>query len=151
LSPFNAWVILKGLETLGLRMRAHSETALELARWLEDHPKVERVYYPGLPSHPQHELAKSQQKTGGGIVSFDVKGGRDGAWKVVDATQLISITANLGDAKTTITHPASTTHGRLSPEARKAAGLGEGLLRVAAGLEAASDIKADLARGLSQL
>jgi O-succinylhomoserine sulfhydrylase len=151
LSPFNAWVILKGLETLGLRMRAHSQTALELARWLEEHPKVERVYYPGLPSHPQHELAKSQQKTGGGIVSFDVKGGRDAAWKVVDATQLISITANLGDAKTTITHPASTTHGRLSPEARNAAGLGEGLLRVAAGLEAASDIKADLARGLSQL
>jgi len=151
LSAFNAWVILKGLETLGLRMRAHSQTALELARWLEEHPKVERVYYPGLASHPQHELAKTQQKTGGGIVSFDVKGGRDAAWRVVDATQLISITANLGDAKTTITHPASTTHGRLSPDVRKAAGLGEGLLRVAAGLEAASDIKADLARGLSRL
>lgn len=151
LSPFNAWVILKGLETLGLRMRAHSQTALELARWLEKHPKVERVYYPGLDSHPQYDLAKRQQKTGGGIVSFDVKGGRDAAWRVVDATQLISITANLGDAKTTITHPASTTHGRLSPEVRKAAGLGEGLLRVAAGLEAASDIKADLARGLSKL
>ncbi len=151
LSPFNAWVILKGLETLGLRMRAHSQTALELAQWLQEHPKVERVYYPGLASHPQHELAKRQQKTGGGIVSFDVKGGREAAWKVVDATQLISITANLGDAKTTITHPASTTHGRVSPEARQAAGLGEGLLRVAAGLEAASDIKADLARGLSTL
>jgi O-succinylhomoserine sulfhydrylase len=132
-------------------MRAHSQTALELAQWLEEHPKVERVYYPGLASHPQHELAKRQQKTGGGIVSFDVKGGRDAAWKVVDATQLISITANLGDTKTTITHPASTTHGRLPAEARKAAGLGEGLLRIAAGLEAASDIKADLARGLSKL
>ncbi|MEO8164956.1 MAG: O-succinylhomoserine sulfhydrylase [Betaproteobacteria bacterium] len=151
LSPFNAWVILKGLETLHVRMRAHSQTALDIAQWLEHHPKVERVYYPGLTSHPQHELAKTQQTSGGGIVSFDVKGGRDEAWKVVDATQLISITANLGDAKTTITHPASTTHGRLSAQARKAAGLGEGLLRIAAGLEAASDIKADLARGLSRL
>lgn len=151
LSPFNAWVILKGLETLGLRMRAHSQTALELAQWLEDHPKVERVYYPGLASHPQHDLAMRQQKAGGGIVSFDVKGGRDAAWKVIDATQMISITANLGDAKTTITHPASTTHGRLSAQARSASGLGEGLLRLAAGLEAAGDIRADLARGLSKL
>lgn len=151
LSPFNAWVILKGLETLGLRMRAHSQTALELAQWLEDHPKVERVYYPGLASHPQHDLAMRQQKAGGGIVSFDVKGGRDAAWKVIDATQMISITANLGDAKTTITHPASTTHGRVSAQARSASGLGEGLLRLAAGLEAASDIRADLARGLSKL
>ncbi len=151
LSPFNAWVILKGLETLHIRMRAHSETALGLARWLEGHPKVARVYYPGLPSHPQHELAGLQQKSGGGIVSFEVKGGREEAWKVVDATQLISITANLGDAKTTITHPASTTHGRLAPEARQAAGLGEGLLRVAAGLEAPGDIQADLARGLSRI
>ena len=144
-------MILKGLETLGLRMRAHSQAALELAHWLEEHPKVERVYYPGLPSHPQHELAKAQQKSGGGIVSFDVKGGRAAAWKVVDATQLISITANLGDAKTTITHPASTTHGRLSPDVRAAAGLGEGLLRIAAGLEGVNDIKADLARGLSKI
>jgi O-succinylhomoserine sulfhydrylase len=151
LSAFNAWVILKGLETLGLRMQAHSQTALELARWLEQHPQVERVYYPGLLSHPQHVLAKAQQRSGGGIVSFDVKGGREAAWKVVDATQLISITANLGDAKTTITHPASTTHGRLSADARKASGLGEGLLRIAAGLEAATDIKADLARGLAKL
>lgn len=151
LSPFNAWVILKGLETLGLRMRAHCQTALELAQWLEQHPRIERVYYPGLPSHPQHELARRQQKAGGGIVSFDVKGGRPAAWKVIDATQLISITANLGDAKSTITHPASTTHGRLSAQAREAAGLGEGLLRVAAGLEAASDIRADLARGLGKL
>ena len=151
LSPFNAWVILKGLETLGLRMQAHSKGALELAQWLEQHPKVERVYYPGLASHPQHVLAMRQQKSGGGIVSFDVKGGREAAWKVVDSTQLISITANLGDTKTTITHPASTTHGRVAPEARKAAGIGEGLLRIAVGLEAVSDIKADLARGLSKL
>ncbi len=151
LSPFNAWVILKGLETLGLRMQAHSKGALELAQWLEQHPNVERVYYPGLASHPQHALAMRQQKSGGGIVSFDVKGGRAAAWKVVDSTQLISITANLGDTKTTITHPASTTHGRIAPEARKAAGIGEGLLRIAVGLEAVSDIKADLARGLSKL
>ncbi len=151
LSPFNAWVILKGLETLGLRMQAHSKGALELAQWLEQHPKVERVYYPGLASHPQHALAMRQQKSGGGIVSFDVTGGREAAWKVIDSTQLISITANLGDTKTTITHPASTTHGRVAPEARKAAGIGEGLLRIAVGLEAVSDIKADLARGLSKL
>ena len=151
LSPFNAWVILKGLETLGLRMQAHSKGALELAQWLEQHPKVERVYYPGLASHPQHALAMRQQKSGGGIVSFDVKGGRDAAWKVVDSTQLISITANLGDTKTTITHPASTTHGRIAQEARKAAGIGEGLLRIAVGLEAVSDVKADLARGLSKV
>ena len=118
---------------------------------MEQHPKVERVYYPGLVSHPQHVLAKAQQRSGGGIVSFDVKGGREAAWKVVDATQLVSITANLGDAKTTITHPASTTHGRLSADARKASGLGEGLLRIAAGLEAATDIKTDLARGLAKL
>jgi len=150
LSPFNAWVILKGLETLGLRMQAHSKGALELAQWLEQHPKVERVYYPGLASHPQHALAMRQQKSGGGIVSFDVKGGRESAWKVVDSTQLISITANLGDTKTTITHPASTTHGRIAPEAREEAGIGEGLLRIAVGLEAVSDIKADLARGLSK-
>jgi O-succinylhomoserine sulfhydrylase len=151
LSPFNAWVILKGLETLGLRMQAHSRGALELAQWLEAHPKVERVYYPGLATHPQHALAKRQQKSGGGIVSFDLRGGREAAWKVVDSTQLISITANLGDTKTTITHPASTTHGRIAPEARKAAGIGEGLLRIAVGLEAVSDIKADLARGLAKL
>ena len=151
LSAFNAWVILKGVETLGLRMQAHSQTALNLARWLEEHPKVERVYYPGLPSHPQHQLAKKQQRSGGGIVSFDVKGGREAAWRVIDATQLISITANLGDAKTTITHPASTTHGRLSAEVRRSSGLGEGLLRIAAGLEAATDIKTDLARGLAKL
>jgi len=151
LSPFNAWVILKGLETLSLRMHAHSQSALELAQWLEQHPKVERVYYPGLASHPQHALAMRQQKTGGGIVSFDVKGARAEAWRVVDATQLISITANLGDTKTTITHPASTTHGRVSPEARAAAGIRDGLLRVAVGLEGISDLKADLARGLAKI
>lgn len=148
LSPFNAWVILKGLETLGIRMAAQSAAALELARWLEAQPAVARVYYPGLPSHPQHELAMRQQKSGGAIVSFDVKGGKEAAWRIVDNTRLISITANLGDTKTTITHPASTTHGRISAEARAAAGLGDGLLRVAVGLENIEDLKADLARGM---
>ncbi|WP_332672389.1 O-succinylhomoserine sulfhydrylase [Aromatoleum sp.] len=147
ISPFNAWVILKGLETLRIRMEAQSASALELARWLEQQPGVERVYYPGLASHPQHELAMRQQRAGGAIVSFAVTGGREAAWKVVDATRMISITANLGDTKTTITHPASTTHGRISAEARAAAGIGEGLLRVAVGLEALSDIRDDLARG----
>jgi O-succinylhomoserine sulfhydrylase len=148
LSPFNAWVLLKGLETLRIRMDAQSAAAWELARWLEGHPRVERVYYPWLESHPQHALAKRQQRSGGAIVSFDVRGGKERAWRVVDATQLISITANLGDTKTTITHPASTTHGRISAEARKAAGIGDGLLRVAVGLESLADVKADLARGL---
>jgi O-succinylhomoserine sulfhydrylase len=148
LSPFNAWVILKGLETLKLRMGAYCAGALELARWLETHPRVQRVYYPGLPSHPQHALAVRQQSSGGGIVSFVVAGGREGAWRVVDSTRVISITANLGDTKTTITHPASTTHGRLSPDARAAAGIEEGLLRVAVGLESVRDIQADLVRGL---
>ena len=151
LSPFNAWVILKGLETLRLRMEAHSHGALELAQWLQDHPKIRRVHYPWLPSHPQHALAVRQQRAGGGIVSFEVAGGREAAWRVIDSTQLISITANLGDAKSTITHPASTTHGRLAPEARAAAGISEGLLRIAVGLEAPSDIKADLARGLERI
>jgi len=149
LSAFNAWVILKGLETLKIRLDAHAANALLLARWLERHAAVERVYYPGLPSHPQHALAMRQQKNGGGIVSFDVKGGREAAWRVVDATRMLSITANLGDTKTTITHPASTTHGRISAEARAAAGIGEGLLRIAVGLEAIGDIQADLARGLA--
>ncbi len=148
LSPFNAWVILKGMETLRIRMEAQSAAALELARWLETQPGVARVYYPGLPSHPQHELAMRQQKSGGAIVSFDVKGGREAAWRVVDSTRLMSITANLGDTKTTITHPATTTHGRITAEARAAAGIGDGLLRVAVGLEAVEDLKADLARGL---
>ncbi len=149
LSPFNAWVLLKGLETLRIRMDAQSQSALRLAQWLERHPGIERVYYPGLPSHPQYELARKQQRLGGAVVSFEVKGGREEAWRVVDATRMISITANLGDTKTTITHPATTTHGRISAEARKAAGIGEGLLRVAVGLEALSDIEADLARGLN--
>lgn len=148
LSPFNAWLILKGLETLGIRMKAQSESALGLARWLETHPKVARVYYPGLASHPQHALAQRQQAGGGAIVSFDVKGAREEAWRVVDNCKLLSITANLGDTKTTITHPASTTHGRITPEARAAAGIGEGLLRIAVGLESLGDIQADLARGL---
>ena len=149
LSPFNAWVILKGLETLELRMRAQSAAALELARWLEGHPAVARVYYPDLESHPQHALAKRQQRAGGAVLSFEVKGGRAGAWKLIDATRLISITANLGDVKSTITHPATTTHGRISPEARAAAGITEGLVRLAVGLEAVSDLTTDLERGLS--
>ncbi len=148
LSPFNAWVLLKGLETLRIRMEAQSAAAWELARWLEGHPRVERVYYPWLESHPQHALAKRQQLSGGAIVSFDVRGGKERAWRIVDATRMISITANLGDTKTTITHPASTTHGRISAQARKAAGIGDGLLRVAVGLESVTDVKADLARGL---
>jgi len=148
LSAFNAWVILKGLETLALRMQAQSANALALARWLESHPRIERVYYPGLSSHPQHALALRQQKDAGAVVAFDVKGGREAAWRVVDATRLISITGNLGDVKTTITHPATTTHARISAEARAAAGIGEGLLRVAVGLEAPADVCADLARGL---
>lgn len=148
LSPFNAWVILKGMETLGIRMQAQSAAALELARRLEAHPQVERVFYPGLPSHPQHELAGRQQASGGAILSFEVKGGRAEAWRVVDHCKLLSITANLGDTKTTITHPASTTHGRITPEARAEAGIGEGLLRVAVGLESVDDIEADLRRGL---
>ena len=148
LSPFNAWVILKGMETLEIRMLAQSERTLELARWLEKHPKVARVYYSGLESHPQHALAMRQQRTGGALVSFDVKGGREEAWKVIDSTRMISITANLGDVKTTITHPATTTHGRITPEARAAAGITDGLVRVAVGLEAVEDLKMDLARGL---
>jgi O-succinylhomoserine sulfhydrylase len=148
LSPFNAWVLLKGLETLGIRMRAQSEGALDLAHWLEAHPAVARVHYPGLKSHPQFALARRQQKAGGAIVSFEVKGGQAAAWKVIDSTRLISITGNLGDVKTTLTHPASTTHGRITPEARAAAGITPGLLRVAVGLEALEDLKADLARGL---
>jgi O-succinylhomoserine sulfhydrylase len=148
LSPFNAWVILKGMETLEIRMLAQSERALELARWLEKQPKVSRVYYPGLDSHPQHALAMRQQRTGGALVSFDVKGGKEAAWKVIDSTKLISITGNLGDVRTTITHPATTTHGRITPEARAAAGITDGLLRVAVGLEAVEDLKADLQPGL---
>jgi len=140
ISPFNAWVLLKGLETLQLRMNAQSASALALARWLESHPAVKRVFYPGLASHPQHELAKRQQRAAGAVLSFEVKGGRAAAWRVIDAARLVSITANLGDVKTTLIHPASTTHGRISQEARDAAGIGDGLLRVAVGLEALSDL-----------
>ncbi len=149
LSAFNAWVLLKGLETLKIRLEAQSANALELARWLEAHPKVARVYYPGLESHPQFELASRQQKSGGAIVAFEVKGARAEAWKVVDNCRLLSITANLGDTKTTLTHPASTTHGRITPEQRAAGGITEGLLRVAAGLEAVADLQSDLDSGLS--
>lgn len=149
LSAFNAWVLLKGLETLQLRMHAQSAAALELAQWLQAHPKVARVHYPGLPSHPQHALAQRQQASGGAVVSFEVRGARETAWKVVDHCRLLSITANLGDTKTTITHPASTTHGRISAEARAAAGISEGLLRIAVGLEAVADLQADLDRGLA--
>ena len=148
LSPFNAWVILKGLETLKLRMGAHCAGALELARWLEAHPRVQRVYYPGLPSHPQHAWRSGSRAAAVASCPSSSTGGREAAWRVVDSTRVISITANLGDTKTTITHPASTTHGRLSPEARAAAGIEEGLLRVAVGLESVRDIQADLARGL---
>lgn len=148
MSAFNAWVFLKGLETLKIRMDAHSANALSVAQWLEAQANVARVYYPGLPSHPQHQLAMKQQRTGGGIVSFEVKGGREEAWRLIDSTRMMSITANLGDTKTTLTHPATTTHARITQEARDAAGITEGLLRIAVGLEAVSDIQDDLARGL---
>ena len=151
MSPFNAWVFLKGLETLSLRMKAHSENALALAQWLEEHPKVAKVNYCGLPNHPQYELAKSQQRLFGGVLSFEVEGGQEEAWKVVDATRMISITANLGDTKTTITHPGTTTHGRLSDEQRDEAGISQALLRISVGLESVEDIKRDLARGLDAL
>ncbi|MEG0052312.1 MAG: O-succinylhomoserine sulfhydrylase [Comamonas sp.] len=157
LSPFNAWVVMKGLETLALRVKAESAAALELAAWLEAHPKVARVYYPGLPSHPQHALAMRQQNgMGGAVIAFDVIGQgaeqlRANAFHVVDSTQVCSITANLGDVKTTITHPASTSHGRLTEEQRQAAGIGQGLIRISVGLEHLDDLKADLARGLDTL
>jgi O-succinylhomoserine sulfhydrylase len=149
MSPFNAWVLLKGLETLELRMNAQSASALALARWLESHKSVARVFYPGLVSHPQHELAKRQQRAAGAVLSFEVKGGRAAAWRVIDSAQLMSITANLGDVKTTLIHPATTTHGRISQEARDAAGISDGLLRISVGLEALSDLQADLTRGLA--
>lgn len=152
LSPFNAWVVLKGMETLSVRLQAQSARALELARWLETQPAVERVYHPGLESHPQHALAMRQQNgVGGAVVSFIVKGGRAGAFATIDATKICSITANLGDTKTTITHPASTSHGRLTEDQRLAAGITQGMIRVAVGLEHVEDLKADLARGLASL
>ncbi|MFT5085060.1 MAG: O-succinylhomoserine sulfhydrylase [Lentisphaeria bacterium] len=151
MSPFNAWVFLKGLETLRLRMEAHSASALALANWLEAHEKVEHVFYAGLESHPGHELAKQQQSAFGGVLSFRVKGGCEEAWKVIDATRILSLTANLGDAKTTIVHPATTTHGRLSAENKAAAGISENLIRVAVGLETLNDIQTDIDRGLALL
>ncbi|MBM4181380.1 MAG: O-succinylhomoserine sulfhydrylase [Betaproteobacteria bacterium] len=149
LSAFNAWVLLKGLETLPVRMRAHSAGALELARWLQEQPGVGRVLYPGLASHPQHALAMSQQSSGGGIVAFELTGGREAAWRLIDACRILSITANLGDTRSTITHPASTTHSRMTPEQRVAAGIGDGLVRIAVGLEDLRDLRADLERGLA--
>ncbi len=144
MSPFNAWVFLKGLETLNIRMRAHSENATALAFWLSQQHGVKQVHYPGLESHPQHELAARQQEAPGGILSFELDGGKEAAWKLVDSTKLLSITANLGDTKSTITHPATTTHGRLSPEEREQAGITDGLIRISVGLEDIEDIQADL-------
>ena len=149
MSPFNAWVFLKGLETLHLRMQAHSASAYELAHWLEQQSTVARVYFTGLESHPQHALVKQQQSNWGGLLSFEVKGGQNAAWNLIDSTQMLSITANLGDAKTTITHPATTTHGRLSEQQRQDSGISNGLVRIAVGLENIDDIKADLARGFA--
>lgn len=151
LSPFNAWVMIKGLETLRVRMQAHCASALEIARWLEQQPGVERVYYVGLESHPQHELAKRQQSGFGAVVSFEAKGGKEAAWRFIDATRMISITTNLGDTKTTIAHPATTSHGRLSPQGRANAGISDSLIRLAIGLEDVADLKADLERGLAAL
>jgi len=148
LSPFNAWVFLKGLETLNVRMKAHSDNTQELAEYLQQHPGVTRVFYPGLTDHPQHELASRQQIGYGGVLSFEVAGGQEAAWKLIDRTRLLSITANLGDAKSTITHPATTTHGRLSDEQRAESGITPGLVRIAVGLENVGDIIADLERGL---
>jgi O-succinylhomoserine sulfhydrylase len=149
LSPFNAWVFSSGLETLHIRMREHSRNAQILAEWLAEQPAVAAVHFPGLRSHPQKALAERQQSGPGGLVAFEVEGGREAAWRVIDRTRLLSITANLGDVRTTITHPATTTHGRLTAEERERAGIGEGLIRVAVGLEAVDDVIADLARGLS--
>ncbi|MDG6774691.1 O-succinylhomoserine sulfhydrylase [Thiomicrorhabdus sp. ZW0627] len=151
MSPFNAWIFLKGLETLPVRMAAHCKNAAQLAEWLSEHPAVEKVFYPGLESHPQYELALKQQDAGGGLVSFRIKGDQKDAWSVIDATQMLSITANLGDVKTSITHPATTTHCRVSPEDRLKAGITDNLVRVSVGLESIEDIKKDLAKGLDAL
>ena len=150
MSPFNAWVFSKGLETLELRMQRHCQSAAQIAQWLTQHPSVDKVYYPGLVSHPQHKLCQQQQSDFGGIVSFEVKGDKQNAWNVIDHTEMLSITANLGDTKTTITHPASTTHGRISETERQQAGISQTLLRVAAGLESTVDIINDLEQGLRQ-
>ena len=149
ISPFNAWICLKGMETLQLRLDAQSARSLDIARWLEAHPRVSRVFYTGLKSHPQHELAMKQQSAGGAVLSFDVKGGREAAWHVINSVQMISITANLGDTKSTICHPATTTHGRLTQAERDTAGISHGLVRLAVGLESVNDIKKDLERGLT--
>ncbi|MEX2515652.1 MAG: O-succinylhomoserine sulfhydrylase [Gammaproteobacteria bacterium] len=149
MSPFNAWVFLKGLETLGIRMRAHSDAANQLAHWLEGQPGIDKVYFPGLASHPQHALATRQQSGYSGIVSFEVTGGKAAAWRFIDNTRLFSITANLGDTKSTITHPATTTHSRLSDDERAAAGIKDGLVRISAGLEDIGDLQADLAIALA--
>ncbi|MCU7940482.1 MAG: O-succinylhomoserine sulfhydrylase [gamma proteobacterium symbiont of Bathyaustriella thionipta] len=152
MSPFNAWIFLKGLETLNLRMKAHCANAMILAQWLDEHPAVDKVYYPGLESHPGHKLAVSQQSDFGGLLSFELKNkSREQAWQVVDSTRLLSITANLGDVKSTITHPATTTHGRVPVEEREKAGIRDGLLRIAVGLESIEDIQNDLQRGFSGL
>lgn len=148
MSPFNAWVFLKGLETLRLRMDAHCRNALGLAQWLNGLPQVRHVYYPGLPTHPQYELATRQQRAYGGIVSFELNGGREAAWRLIDSVELISITANLGDTKSTITHPATTTHGRLTAEERAQAGVADGLVRISVGLEDLEDLKRDVLQGL---
>lgn len=148
MSPFNAWVFLSGLETLAVRMRQHCENAQALAEWLTRQPGVTRVHYPGLASHAQHELAKRQQSHFGAVISFELAGGQERAWRLIDSTRLLSVTANLGDVKTTLTHPASTTHGRLTPAQRLEAGIGDGLVRISVGLENVEDIKRDLLRGL---
>ena len=151
MSPFNAWVFLKGLETLSIRMQAHCSSALSLAQWLEQQPAVARVYHPGLASHPQHALASRQQTGFGGIVSFELQGGQPQAWAFIDALRIFSITANLGDTKSTVTHPATTTHGRLTPEQRAETGISDGLVRLAVGLESVNDLQTDLATGFSAL
>ena len=151
MSTFNAWIFLKGLETLSVRMRGHCENALALAHWLAEHPAIEQVYYPGLSSHPQFELAKQQMSAGGGLVSFTVKGGQTEAWQVINSTKMLSITANLGDVKTIITHPATTTHSRVEPEVRLQTGITDNLIRISVGLESVGDIQADLKTGLDKL
>jgi len=156
LSPFNAWVVLKGLETLDIRMQAQSQRAVQMAQWLHAHPAVARVHYPGLSSHPQHALAMRQMSSGGALLSFDLKANhatqaRQRAFHVLDSLQVLSLCTNLGDTKSLLTHPASTSHGKLSEDQRQAAGIGQGLIRFAVGLEHIDDLKADLARGLGSL
>jgi len=149
MSPFNAWVFIKGLETLSLRMNQHSANASKIAHWLKDQPVVERVHYPGLESHPQYDLAQRQQKRAGGILSLEIKGGQEKAWRIIDSVKLCSITGNLGDARTTITHPATTTHARISADDRKISGVTDGLIRLAVGLEDVDDLIADLNRAMT--